>query len=130
MFGLFTKKPKPATLLTVRITHAEQALQIKRGATLLDAVLQQGVMVPFNCRVGACKTCQIRVLEGQPKSLIEREYVFGVEEIKQNYYLACQTRVETDMLIEWHTMSTNSTTQKLPAQLYSIEAKTARIFRI
>src|SRR5439155_18279589 len=99
MFGLFRKKV--VAQYRVNIQPADLELQLKQGENLLEAVLERGIAAPFNCRVGACKTCQIKVLEGRPRSLIEREYVFSQEEIGAGAFLACQTRVESDLNSVW-----------------------------
>ena len=130
MFSLFRKKV--ATPCHVAIQPANISLQIGSGENLLEAVQKRGLTVPFNCRVGACKTCQITVKDGKPKSLIEREYVFSADEISAGAYLACQLKVESDMLIEWPGLDDPSTQQQTVhvAELHSIRQMTPRIFRI
>lgn len=130
MLGFFRKKDRLDTRCSVRIAPWNTVLDLKSGSNLLDAAIAQGLPVPYNCRVGACKTCQIKVLDGQPKSLIEREYVFNREEISAGMYLACQTRVESDLLIDWPQLQENTSTQRQDAVLQHIEAMTPRIYRI
>lgn len=130
MLGFFRKKDRLDTRCSVKIAPWNTVLDLKSGSNLLDAAIAQGLPVPYNCRVGACKTCQIKVLEGQAKSLIEREYVFNREEIAAGMYLACQTRVESDLLIDWPQLLETTSTQKQSAVLQHIEAMTPRIYRI
>ncbi len=130
MLGFFRKKEKQASMCSVSIAPWNTVLELKSGANLLDAAIAQGLPVPYNCRVGACKTCQIRVLEGQPKSLIEREYVFNRDEIAAGMYLACQTRVTSDLRIDWPQLLATPATHRQVAYLLNIEKMTSRIHRI
>lgn len=130
MLGFFRKKDKQASMCSVKIAPWNTVLELKSGANLLDAAIAQGLPVPYNCRVGACKTCQVRVLEGQPKSLLEREYVFNREEIAAGMYLACQTRVESDLYIDWPQLTATTSTQAQVAYLLKIEKMTSRIHRV
>lgn len=41
-------------------------LEVAADQTILDAVLEAGVETPFSCRVGSCKFCAVKVLEGEP----------------------------------------------------------------
>ncbi|MEH6435610.1 2Fe-2S iron-sulfur cluster binding domain-containing protein [Massilia sp. DD77] len=129
MLGLFRKKPREVARFAVKFQPSNTVLELKQGDNLLEAALQQGVAAPYNCRVGACKTCQIRVLEGQPKSLIEREYVFSQEEIAGGAYLACQTSVQSDMVVAWHAGAIEETAT-LNARLVEVRRMTARIHRV
>lgn len=129
MLGLFRKKPREVARFAVKFQPGNTVLELKQGDNLLEAALQQGVAAPYNCRVGACKTCQIRVVEGQPKSLIEREYVFSQEEIAAGAYLACQTSVQSDMVVAWHAAAVEETAIQ-NARLVDVRRLTARIHRV
>ena len=125
-------RQKPLARYKVKIYPWNAELDVNSGENLLETVLQQGIVVPYNCRVGACKTCRIRVIDGHPKSLIEREYVFSQEEIRSGVYLACQTSIVSDMVIEWLHSEENASNPELyqNAQLLSIHKMTPRIHRI
>lgn len=130
MLGFLRKKDKLDARCSVRIAPWNTVLDLKSGSNLLDAAIAEGLPVPYNCRVGACKTCQIKVLEGRPKSLIEREYVFTRDEIADGMYLACQTKVESDLQIAWPQLLEHASTSKQTALLQHIEQMTSRIYRV
>jgi ferredoxin-NADP reductase/ferredoxin len=130
MLGLFRKKPREVARFAVTFQPGNTVLELKQGDNLLEAALKQGVQAPYNCRVGACKTCQVRVTAGQPKSLIEREYVFTQDEIAAGAYLACQTSVQSDMEVEWHAAASAAAVPELAAQLVDIRKMTPRIRRV
>ncbi|WP_432719547.1 2Fe-2S iron-sulfur cluster-binding protein [Jeongeupia wiesaeckerbachi] len=129
MLGLFQRKPKETAKFEVKFLPDNTTLTIDQGSNLLEAALRQGVVAPYNCRVGACKTCQIQVLEGRPKSLMEREYVFSQKEIEAGTYLACQTSVQSDMVVVWSGVEANSSV-KLVARLLDARQLTPRIYQI
>jgi uncharacterized 2Fe-2S/4Fe-4S cluster protein (DUF4445 family) len=68
------------------------AIDVERGATLLDAARSAGVLIASICGGdGICGRCRVQVRSGtvdaDPTALLTRE------EIQQGYVLACQTRV-------------------------------------
>lgn len=48
---------------------ARSGMEIRVGGqqSILDAVLEQGIDVPWSCRSGVCGTCETRVLDGVPE---------------------------------------------------------------
>ncbi len=60
------------------------------GETVLEALLRQGVDLPFSCRVGLCLTCLLRAETGS----VPAEAQEGLKETLrlQGYFLACQCR--------------------------------------
>lgn len=130
MLGLFRKKPREVARFAVTFQPGNTVLEMKQGDNLLEAALRGGVPAPYNCRVGACKTCQVQVTAGQPKSLIEREYVFTQGEIASGAYLACQTSVQSDMELAWHVGAAEPAVSTLAARLVDIRRMTPRIGRV
>jgi ring-1,2-phenylacetyl-CoA epoxidase subunit PaaE len=58
------------------------------GTSLLDAALEQDLVVPFACRAGVCSTCRAKVLEGEFEML--ENHALDEQELAQGYVLACQ----------------------------------------
>lgn len=52
---------------TVQLARSGKSLDISRGETILDAVLDAGVEVEFSCAEGICGSCRTRVLDGEPE---------------------------------------------------------------
>lgn len=67
----------------------------RAGETVLDALLRQGVDIPYECRKQTCLTCLMRSLNGAPppQSQIHLKNTLTV----QNYFLACACRPVRDM---------------------------------
>lgn len=75
-------------------------LHLRRG-TILDAALDGGVPVPFQCRSGQCGSCKCRLLRGLiehddhlPEALSESERTDG-------WVLACRARPKTDVEVDY-----------------------------
>jgi len=50
----------------VELRRSGKTLQVAADQTILDAALAAGVDAPYSCRAGDCKTCAVRVLDGEP----------------------------------------------------------------
>ncbi|MGQ0457194.1 MAG: 2Fe-2S iron-sulfur cluster-binding protein [Hyphomicrobium sp.] len=68
-----------------------QSFRARRGETLLDAALNNGVDLPHDCRAGHCGTCCVRLVSG---------HVRGGEGSEQGVVHACQCRIAGDAVIE------------------------------
>lgn len=66
---------------TVRLARSGMALDVPKGKTILDTLLDNGVDVPYSCLEGVCGTCEARVLEGTPD---HRDLVLTREEKAAN----------------------------------------------
>lgn len=51
---------------TVHLSRAGKTLSVPPGISVLDAVLQAGVEVPYSCMSGICGACATRVSDGVP----------------------------------------------------------------
>ncbi|HBO6999662.1 TPA: oxidoreductase, partial [Pseudomonas aeruginosa] len=51
----------------VRLARSGTSIEVPSGKSLLDALLEAGVVVDCSCREGVCGSCETRVLEGEPE---------------------------------------------------------------
>lgn len=51
---------------TVVLAKSGRQIPIPAGKSILDALLEAGIDVPFSCKEGVCGTCETPVLEGVP----------------------------------------------------------------
>lgn len=56
-----------ARALTLKLARTNKEIYIDKGQSLLDAMLNEGIEMPFSCTTGACKTCVVKVLDGDPQ---------------------------------------------------------------
>ncbi len=52
--------------LEVVLSLSEMTVRVEPGTTILDALIEAGAFVSYDCKRGECGTCQTRVLEGEP----------------------------------------------------------------
>lgn len=64
----FSSKEGPALTggYVVELAVSEITVNIQPGVSILHALLEQGVEVPFSCEKGACGMCEVDVIEGEP----------------------------------------------------------------
>ncbi len=51
---------------TVVLSRSNKKVNVPEGKTILDALLDAGIDVPFSCSEGVCGTCETKVLGGIP----------------------------------------------------------------
>ncbi len=86
------------TFVDAEDTAKQRSTKIERGKTLLDAGHAAGVDIEATCGArGRCRTCRIKVLSGEvPPPTIQDTVQLGHEEVRENFRLACQTKVIAD----------------------------------
>lgn len=128
LLSLFT--PRSRTECEVRL-HDGTRFRVRPGETLLDAALGAGLDAPYNCRVGACRTCRCEVVEGQAKSLVDRAYVLEPHDLQRGAYLACQTQPLTDLVLRWEMAPQGHRPERsLPARVSGLSQLTPRVWRV
>ncbi len=58
-----------AKALRVTLEKSNKIIEVAKDETILDALLEHGVNVPFSCKSGDCKTCAVKVMSGKPQHL-------------------------------------------------------------
>jgi NAD(P)H-flavin reductase/ferredoxin len=74
-----------------QITLNGTSFLARRGELLLDAALNNGVDLPYDCRAGHCGTCCVRLVAGE---------VRGGQGSEPGIVHACQCRIVGDVVIE------------------------------
>ncbi|MEO8241181.1 MAG: 2Fe-2S iron-sulfur cluster binding domain-containing protein [bacterium] len=75
---------------TFNVTVRDQQFTVNAGGRLLDAALQGGVDLPYDCRAGQCGACTIELTRG---------ITLGGE-VGCGNILACQARVFSNLVLE------------------------------
>ena len=73
--------------------------EAERGMTLLDAALDQGVVLEHSCRTGRCGSCRARVINGTTSTLRE-PVALTADELKHGWVLTCTHEATTDVHLD------------------------------
>jgi tetrachlorobenzoquinone reductase len=79
----FTSNKRAATdgQFTVVLARTNREIMIPAGQSILSALLNLGVDIPYSCKDGVCGSCETRVLDGIPD---HRDMVLSKEEQESN----------------------------------------------
>lgn len=77
---------------TVKLARSAQSVFVPTGGSILYALMQAGVPVPYACGVGICGACEQRVLSGTPE---HRDFVLSDEERERGRVMICCAGAET-----------------------------------
>lgn len=94
---LFRRGP---TEFKLQINSPDTTVRASTKESLLLAAINQGIAMPYNCRVGGCGECKCKLVQGKVKELSDKSYLLSAEELRQNYILACQSQPRSDVVIE------------------------------
>ena len=82
---------------TVVLSKSAKEIVVRPGKTILEALLDAGVDVPFSCTDGVCGTCETRVLEGVPD---HRDLILTKEErAASRTMMVCCSGSKSDRLV-------------------------------
>lgn len=80
-----------------KLTYQGREIIARKEENLLDAMLRNGVNLPFSCRSGVCHICLQRCIEGEIPSLAQKG--LSPELREQGYFMACKCIPQSDMEI-------------------------------
>ncbi|MFC1734887.1 ASKHA domain-containing protein [Candidatus Hydrogenedentota bacterium] len=87
------------SMCLVRFGPEGPEIEVEEGTTILDAARLASVFIDSLCSGdGACGKCRVIVREGDVESVTTG--LLTRTEIRQGYYLACEARVQSDVLVE------------------------------
>lgn len=101
-----------------QITIDGRRILARRGETLLDAALSNGIDLPYDCRAGHCGTCCVRLVSG---------FVQGGEGSEPGIVHACQCRIGGDAVIESRARSRARTVEGVLSSLRHLSAEVVEV---
>ena len=81
----------------VELRRSGLQLQVPADQSILDAVLEAGVDAPYSCKLGDCKTCAVKVLEGEAEH--RDNSLSDYEREQQGLMCPCVSRATGDKLV-------------------------------
>lgn len=94
-FGTEAKQAKNNTPFTVTLQSSGKSIQVDEKTTILEALAQNGVIVPSSCESGTCGTCKTGLIAGDPD---HRDMVLDESEL-DNKIMVCVSRAKSGNLV-------------------------------
>ncbi|RYY76893.1 MAG: oxidoreductase [Gammaproteobacteria bacterium] len=90
-----TERLEKDKALIIELAHSNKLIQVKADQPILAALLEAGVQVKFDCCVGDCGTCAVKILQGEAE---HRDHVLTDVQKAQGFICICVSRSKTEML--------------------------------
>jgi hypothetical protein len=82
--------------IQLELRRSGKQLLVNANQTILDAMLEAGIDAPFSCRAGTCKSCALKVLDGEPE---HRDSALSPTERGHHHLMCpCVSRATTEHL--------------------------------
>ena len=83
--------------IQLELRRSGKQVEVAADQSILDAMLDAGVDAAYSCRTGSCKTCAVKLLEGEPD---HRDAALSKTEREQNQlFCPCVSRAQGDKLV-------------------------------
>ena len=82
---------------TVQILPEQHEFEVNSEQTVLDAALNNNIIFPHRCRVGACGTCLCKMLSGKVRYHLEP--LLTEQEKKEGWIFTCQAFAESNLVL-------------------------------
>jgi ferredoxin-NADP reductase/ferredoxin len=79
------------------LKYQDRDIPSREGESVLDALLRQGISIPFSCRNGICHACIQRCIQGAVPQVAQRGLRPELRE--HGYFMACKCIPQADMVI-------------------------------
>ena len=80
---------------TVKLKRSAKQFTVSAQESILDAVLAQGINVPYSCKTGECKTCVVSVAKG---NVIHKDECLTNTDKANKLMCLCVSRAAQDTL--------------------------------
>jgi ferredoxin-NADP reductase len=84
------------TALVLELAYSNKLINVNTNQPLLNAVRDAGIEVNFDCCVGDCGSCAVKILEGEAE---HRDHVLSDAQKAQGFICLCVSRAKGDKLV-------------------------------
>ena len=89
--------PVPAGGFTVILHRSGKRIDVQPEQSMLEALEQANVCIPFSCREGMCRSCEVPLISGEAD---HRDFVLNDQEREANTcMLPCVSRARSSELV-------------------------------
>lgn len=105
-----------------RVTWVEtnQSFEVPDGETVLTAALDAQVRLPYECTLGGCGSCRVKLVEGRVR-YEEEPMALTPEEAEEGYALMCQGLPLEDLVISVEPPHFSSPPTRLQARIAGLQ---------
>jgi len=107
----------------ISIQNTSHSFSAESDISILQAALDAGLVLPYNCRDGACGACKGRLISGTLDYGDYAKKALPDSEKQQGNVLLCQAKARSDLVIEAREVrqATDIEIRKLPARVHGME---------
>jgi ferredoxin len=80
------------------INRGNSEYEVDARRSLLDALREQGVDLPYGCKYGGCITCAAKLTSGEVDQ--KRQVALNNRQISNGYIILCVARAKSDLKLE------------------------------
>ena len=81
----------------ITLHRSKQSLEVRRGSTILDTLLEAEITVPYSCKEGVCGSCKVGIIEGLPD---HRDVVLSpAEHARNDQMMICCSSSRSQLLV-------------------------------
>ncbi len=84
-------------MFKVKIASSGEVITVEDGVRIVDALGEQGIIIPVSCEQGICGTCLTGVLEGEPEH--NDVFMTDEEQAANDQMTLCCSRSKSEMLV-------------------------------
>jgi CDP-4-dehydro-6-deoxyglucose reductase len=84
----------------VKISSSGTEFQVRKGESILNAALRQGVMLPYSCKNGTCGSCKGKIQQGEVHYPFNPPLALEREDIAAGETLLCQAEPLEDLVVD------------------------------
>ncbi|MDO4637348.1 MAG: CDP-6-deoxy-delta-3,4-glucoseen reductase [Lautropia sp.] len=116
----------------VTISPSGNQFPVDETSSVLDAALDQGIVLPYGCKDGACGTCKALVLDGSVEQGRHQAAALSTSEITQGYALLCTATARSDLVLEARVVAGAGeiAVRRMPCRVRSLERLAPDVCRI
>jgi ferredoxin len=86
-----------STAFEIALARSALTLQVPAGKTIVEVLREAGIPITTSCEQGACGTCRVAVLEGEPDH--QDVHLTATEKAKGDCLMACVSRSRSPRLV-------------------------------